>query len=85
MIIPVILSGGSGTRLWPLSRAMRPKQLLSMVSNHTMIQDTVTRLIGITDIADPIIVCNEEHRFTIAEQMREKRCKSFGNYFRTIW
>lgn len=72
MIIPVILSGGSGTRLWPLSRAMRPKQLLSMVSNHTMIQDTVTRLIGITDIADPIIVCNEEHRFTIAEQMREK-------------
>jgi len=71
MIIPVILSGGSGTRLWPLSRALRPKQLLSMVSNHTMIQDTVTRLTGITDIADPIIVCNEEHRFTIAEQMRE--------------
>lgn len=71
MIIPVILSGGSGTRLWPLSRALRPKQLLSMVSNHTMIQDTVTRLMGITDLADPIIVCNEEHRFTIAEQMRE--------------
>ncbi len=71
MIIPVILSGGSGTRLWPLSRAMRPKQLLSMVSNHTMIQDTVTRLTGINDMADPIIVCNEEHRFTIAEQMRE--------------
>ena len=71
MIIPVILSGGSGTRLWPLSRALRPKQLLSMVSNYTMIQDTVTRLKGITDLADPIIVCNEEHRFTIAEQMRE--------------
>jgi len=71
MIIPVILSGGSGTRLWPLSRALRPKQLLSMVSNHTMIQDTVTRLVGINDLADPIIVCNEEHRFTIAEQMRE--------------
>lgn len=71
MIIPVILSGGSGTRLWPLSRALRPKQLLSMVSNYTMIQDTVTRLTGITDLADPVIVCNEEHRFTIAEQMRE--------------
>ncbi len=71
MIIPVVLSGGSGTRLWPLSRAMRPKQLLSMVSNHTMIQDTVTRLSGIPDLADPVIVCNEEHRFTIAEQMRE--------------
>lgn len=71
MIVPVILSGGSGTRLWPLSRALRPKQLLSMVSNHTMIQDTVTRLKGIENIVDPIIVCNEEHRFTIAEQMRE--------------
>jgi len=71
MIIPVILSGGSGTRLWPLSRALRPKQLLSLVSNHTMIQDTVTRLTGINKIANPIIVCNEEHRFTIAEQMRE--------------
>lgn len=71
MIIPVILSGGSGTRLWPLSRALRPKQLLCMVSNHTMIQDTITRLSGITDLSDPIIVCNEEHRFTIAEQMRE--------------
>ena len=71
MIVPVILSGGSGTRLWPLSRAMRPKQLLSMVSNYTMIQDTVTRLTGLTELVDPIIVCNEEHRFTIAEQMRE--------------
>lgn len=71
MIIPVILSGGSGTRLWPLSRALRPKQLLSMVSNHTMIQDTVQRLQGIDDVAQPLIICNEEHRFTIAEQMRE--------------
>jgi len=71
MIIPVILSGGSGTRLWPLSRALRPKQLLSMTSNHTMIQDTVSRLSGIASLAEPIIVCNEEHRFTIAEQMRE--------------
>ncbi|MFK5951133.1 MAG: mannose-1-phosphate guanylyltransferase/mannose-6-phosphate isomerase [Methylococcales bacterium] len=70
-MVPVILSGGSGTRLWPLSRAMRPKQLLSMVSDQTMIQDTVTRLTGINDLAAPIIVCNEEHRFSIAEQMRE--------------
>jgi len=71
MIIPVILSGGSGTRLWPLSRALRPKQLLSLVSDSTMIQDTVSRLSGITNLAAPIIVCNEEHRFMIAEQMRE--------------
>jgi len=71
MIIPVILSGGSGTRLWPLSRAMRPKQLLSLVSEATMIQDTVSRLNGIRFLAPPIVVCNEEHRFMIAEQMRE--------------
>jgi len=71
MIIPVILSGGSGTRLWPLSRALRPKQLLSMTSNYTMIQDTVSRLSGVEELLDPIVVCNEEHRFTIAEQMRE--------------
>lgn len=71
MIIPVILSGGSGTRLWPLSRALRPKQLLSMTSNYTMIQDTVSRLNGVNELAAPIVVCNEEHRFTIAEQMRE--------------
>ena len=71
MIIPVILSGGSGTRLWPLSRAMRPKQLLRLASHQTMIQDTLSRLDGIPELAPPIIVCNEEHRFTIAEQMRE--------------
>ena len=71
MIIPVILSGGSGTRLWPVSRALRPKQLLSLVSDSTMIQDTVSRLTGIANLAAPIIVCNEEHRFMIAEQMRE--------------
>jgi mannose-1-phosphate guanylyltransferase/mannose-6-phosphate isomerase len=70
LIIPVILSGGSGTRLWPLSRALRPKQLLSLVTDSTMIQDTVSRLHGIKNLADPIIVCNEEHRFMIAEQMR---------------
>ncbi len=71
MIVPVILSGGSGTRLWPVSRALRPKQLLPLVSESTMIQETVLRLNGIEDILAPVIVCNEEHRFMIAEQMRE--------------
>lgn len=71
MIVPVILSGGSGTRLWPLSRSQRPKQLLPLVSESTMIQDTVGRLQGIEEMAAPIIVCNEDHRFAIAEQMRE--------------
>lgn len=71
MIIPVILSGGSGTRLWPLSRALKPKQLLALVNETTMIQDTITRLSGINRLSAPVIVCNEEHRFMIAEQMRE--------------
>lgn len=71
MIVPVILSGGSGTRLWPLSRALRPKQLLSLVNESTMIQDTMNRIRSIDGVTNPIVVCNEEHRFTIAEQMRE--------------
>jgi len=68
---PVILSGGSGTRLWPLSREHLPKQLLPLVGNHTMLQDTVTRLKGCSLEALPLIVCNEEHRFLVAEQMRQ--------------
>lgn len=69
MVHPVILSGGAGTRLWPMSRALRPKQLLPLVSNNTMLQETVTRVVG-KGFAPPTIVCNEEHRFMIAEQMR---------------
>ena len=68
-MIPVILSGGSGSRLWPLSRAQFPKQFLSLVSDHTMIQDTVSRLSGLEDVSSPIIVCNEAHRFIVAEQL----------------
>ena len=70
MIIPVILSGGSGTRLWPLSRKLYPKQLLPLVGEHTMLQDTLLRLKGIDGLADPLIVCNESHRFLVAEQLR---------------
>ncbi len=74
---PVILSGGSGSRLWPMSRAMYPKQLLPMVSEQTLLQDTVTRLDGLeqettdTQLADPLVVCNEAHRFFVAEQLLE--------------
>src|SRR5271156_4339433 len=67
---PVILSGGAGTRLWPLSREMYPKQLLALTSAYTMLQDTVMRLSGSTGAAPPIVVCNEAHRFTVAEQSR---------------
>ena len=69
-LIPVILSGGAGTRLWPLSREMYPKQLLALTGKHTMLQDTALRLAGIAGAQPPIVVCNEAHRFTVAEQLR---------------
>jgi mannose-1-phosphate guanylyltransferase/mannose-6-phosphate isomerase len=69
-LIPVILSGGAGTRLWPLSREMYPKQLLALTGIHTMLQDTVLRLNGIPGARPPIVVCNDAHRFTVAEQIR---------------
>jgi mannose-1-phosphate guanylyltransferase/mannose-6-phosphate isomerase len=69
MLIPVVLSGGSGTRLWPLSRELHPKQFLPLVGGHTMLQDTLRRLEGL-DVAGPIVICNEHHRFMVAEQLR---------------
>ena len=68
-VYPVILSGGAGTRLWPLSRELYPKQLLALTSKHSMLQDTALRLDGITGALAPIVVCNEAHRFTVAEQL----------------
>lgn len=71
-IAPVILSGGSGTRLWPLSRKLFPKQLLPLVGEQTMLQETVTRLRALDQpLIPPTVVCNEEHRFLVAEQLRE--------------
>ncbi len=64
---PVILSGGSGTRLWPMSRSTFPKQFLSLNSNQTMLQETVLRLGNVEEVA---VICNEDHRFLVAEQMR---------------
>ena len=70
-IFPVILSGGSGTRLWPLSRQLYPKQLLPLVNDKTMLQDTVARVQGMPNVVkDVLVVCNEEHRFLVAEQLR---------------
>ena len=69
MITPIILSGGSGTRLWPLSRSSYPKQFLPLTGEDTMLQATVDRARG-DQFAAPLIVCNEEHRFLVAEQLR---------------
>ncbi len=72
LIQPVILSGGSGTRLWPLSREKYPKQLLPLVGEDSLLQATVRRIDGLAgaELAQPMVVCNEEYRFVIAEQLR---------------
>ncbi len=70
MITPVIMAGGSGTRLWPLSRAGRPKQFLALNGEKTMLQQTAERLSGLPT-TESITICNEEHRFFVAEQLRE--------------
>ena len=70
MIKAVILAGGTGTRLWPLSRAVHPKQFLSLHGKSSMIQDTIKRLSDL-DIQSSVVICNEEHRFFVAEQLRE--------------
>lgn len=71
MIIPVVLAGGTGSRLWPLSRALYPKQFLSLVGEGSMLQETFSRVDGL-DINQSIVVCNEEHRFIAAEQLRQQ-------------
>jgi mannose-1-phosphate guanylyltransferase len=76
MIQPIILAGGSGTRLWPLSRTLHPKQFMSLVNETTLFQEAILRLP--VDIADPIIICNEDHRFLAAEQLREIQKKTCG-------
>ena len=71
MIHPVILSGGSGTRLWPMSRSLYPKQLLALFGRTSLLQQTIARVAGHAGFAAPLIVANEEHRFIIAEQLRD--------------
>ena len=71
-MIPVVLSGGSGSRLWPLSRAHYPKQFIPLASEQTMLQETLGRLQSLsTEALSPLVICNEQHRFMVAEQLRE--------------
>ena len=69
MILPVIMAGGTGSRLWPLSRELSPKQFLKLKGELSMLQQTIARLSGIKHQA-PLLICNEEHRFIAAEQLR---------------
>ncbi|NLS13525.1 mannose-1-phosphate guanylyltransferase/mannose-6-phosphate isomerase [Vibrio sp. SM6] len=69
MLVPVIMAGGSGTRLWPLSRSLYPKQFLPLAGKNTLLQSTLQRLSRL-NIAEPVTICNEEHRFIVAEQLR---------------
>ncbi len=68
---PVILTGGAGTRLWPLSRLLDPKQLQPLTSNLSLLQETVRRVDDLSRFAAPLVVCNQEHRFAVAEQLRQ--------------
>ena len=70
-IIPVILSGGSGTRLWPVSRALYPKQLIPLIGEQSLLQQTVVRSAHVALGSTPILVCNQEHRFIVAEQLQQ--------------
>ena len=72
-LVPVILCGGTGTRLWPLSRASYPKQYWALAGNQeeTLLQQTMLRLKGLHALGSPLLICNEDHRFIVAEQMRQ--------------
>lgn len=74
-LLPIILSGGSGTRLWPLSRSGHPKQFLALTSEHSLFQETLKRLAGLHNTLAPMVVCNDEHRFLIAEQAQAIDCQ----------
>ncbi len=77
MIVPVILAGGSGTRLWPMSRALYPKQRIDIYNEHTMLQNTLLRLDGVGEKGTPVVICNDAHRFMTAEQLRHLDLESF--------
>ncbi|HFP9402819.1 TPA: mannose-1-phosphate guanylyltransferase/mannose-6-phosphate isomerase [Raoultella planticola] len=70
MLLPVIMAGGTGSRLWPMSRELYPKQFLRLYGQYSMLQETILRLSGL-EVYDPMVICNDEHRFLVAEQLRQ--------------
>ncbi|OCJ27172.1 hypothetical protein A6U95_28720 [Serratia sp. 14-2641] len=68
MLLPVIMAGGTGSRLWPMSRELHPKQFLRLHSIHSMLQETLKRLDGV-GVSEPVVICNEDHRFMVAEAL----------------
>jgi len=80
MIVPLILSGGSGSRLWPLSRALYPKQFHALFGEFSLLQQTAQRVHGVEGIGAPLVVCNNEHRFIVAEQLRQAGVQPAGIY-----
>jgi len=76
MLVPVILAGGSGSRLWPLSRRMHPKQFLPLSGDKSMLHQTLERLDALPGRDAPIVVCHREHRFLVAEQLRSAGCEA---------
>jgi mannose-1-phosphate guanylyltransferase len=70
MLLPVIMAGGTGSRLWPMSRELYPKQFLRLHGGDSMLQETVSRLSGM-ETMPPLVICNEAHRFLVAEQLRQ--------------
>ncbi|MBH0066685.1 mannose-1-phosphate guanylyltransferase/mannose-6-phosphate isomerase [Pseudoalteromonas sp. NZS100] len=83
MILPVIMAGGSGTRLWPLSRGNYPKQFLTLAGEHTMLQSTLHRLNGLAH-SPAMLICNEEHRFIAAEQVRQLGVEHSGIFLEPV-
>ena len=83
MILPVIMAGGSGTRLWPLSRGNYPKQFLALGGEHTMLQSTLSRLNGLAH-CPAMLICNEEHRFIAAEQVRQLGVEHSGIFLEPV-
>jgi mannose-1-phosphate guanylyltransferase/mannose-1-phosphate guanylyltransferase/mannose-6-phosphate isomerase len=76
MIIPIILAGGSGTRLWPLSRQLYPKQLIRLKDDNTLLQNTLLRLNGLDSVADSMVICHQDHRFMVAAIILEPAARN---------